>query len=107
MREPAESSPAGGRPPGASPTAASGPAGRAEPRSSTDLGSAASTDWVSRYAAKVRTAEAAITAVASGEHIFIGSGAAEPQELVAALEQRAEPVFGTESVHIRAAGLAP
>ncbi len=107
MREPAESSPAGGRPPGASPTAASGPAGRAEPRSSTDLGSAASTDWVSRYAAKVRTAEAAITAVASGEHIFIGSGAAEPQELVAALVKHAETVFGTEIVHIMTLGLAP
>ncbi len=35
-------------------------------RSPRDAGAAASVDWVSRYAAKVRTAEAAITEVASG-----------------------------------------
>ena len=64
-------------------------------------------DWRERYRDKIRTAEGAVSAVESGSHIFIGSGAAEPQELVAALVKRAEKVFGTEIVHIMTLGLAP
>ena len=64
-------------------------------------------DWPERYREKVRTADAAVAAIESGNHIFIGSGAAEPQELVAALVKRAEKVFGTEIVHILTLGLAP
>ena len=64
-------------------------------------------DWRTRYASKVRTADAAVAAIESGSHIFVGSGAAEPQELVAALVKRAESVFGTEIVHIMTLGLAP
>ena len=64
-------------------------------------------DWQRRYADKVRTPDAAVAAIESGRHIFIGSGAAEPQELVAALVKRAEQVFGTEIVHIMTLGLAP
>ncbi len=64
-------------------------------------------DWKERHRAKVRTADGAVAAIESGSHIFIGSGAAEPQELVEALVRRAEKVFGTEIVHIMTLGLAP
>ncbi len=64
-------------------------------------------EWQARYRDKVRTADAAVAAIESGSHIFIGSGAAEPQELVAALVKRAATVFGTEIVHIMTLGLAP
>ena len=64
-------------------------------------------DWTQRYEDKVRKAEEAVGAVQSGDHIFIGSGAAEPQRLVEALVQRANTVFGTEIVHIMTLGIAP
>ncbi len=64
-------------------------------------------DWTQRYEEKVRTPEEAVGAVQSGDHIFIGSGAAEPQKLVEALVARATAVFGTEIVHIMTLGIAP
>lgn len=63
--------------------------------------------WVSLYKEKVRDPDSAIATIESGNHIFIGSGAAEPQRLVEALVKRAEAVFGTEIVHIMTLGLAP
>jgi acyl-CoA hydrolase/RimJ/RimL family protein N-acetyltransferase len=64
-------------------------------------------EWKERYKDKVRTPDAAVSITESGDHIFIGSGAAEPQRLVEALVKRAEQVFGTEIVHIMTLGLAP
>jgi acyl-CoA hydrolase/RimJ/RimL family protein N-acetyltransferase len=64
-------------------------------------------EWVERYKEKVRDAAEAVAAVESGNHIFIGSGAAEPQRLVEALVKRADAVFGAEIVHIMTLGLAP
>ncbi len=64
-------------------------------------------DWVQRYEEKVRTPDEAVGAIQSGDHIFIGSGAAEPQRLVEALVKRANAVFGTEIVHIMTLGIAP
>ncbi len=45
--------------------------------------------------------------VTSGSHIFIGSGAAEPQRLVEALTGLGREVFGAEIVHILTLGRAP
>ena len=64
-------------------------------------------EWVARYKEKVRTPEGAVAAIESGNHIFIGSGAAEPQRLVGALVKHAEKVFGAEIVHILTLGVAP
>ena len=64
-------------------------------------------EWVERYRAKVRDPTEAVATIESGNHIFIGSGAAEPQRLVEALVKRAESVFGTEIVHILTLGVAP
>ncbi|HLE54122.1 MAG TPA: 4-hydroxybutyrate CoA-transferase, partial [Thermoplasmata archaeon] len=63
--------------------------------------------WPQRYDEKTRTAEEAVSAVQSGDHVFIGSGAAEPQRLVEALVARANSVFGTEIMHIMTLGIAP
>jgi acyl-CoA hydrolase/GNAT superfamily N-acetyltransferase len=64
-------------------------------------------DWPERYEEKVRSPDEAVGAIQSGDHIFIGSGAAEPQKLVEALVRRANAVFGTEIVHIMTLGIAP
>ena len=64
-------------------------------------------DWKAKYREKVRSPETAVAVIASGDHIFLGSGAAEPQELVKALVARAQQVFGTEIVHILTLGIAP
>ena len=64
-------------------------------------------EWTVRYKDKVRTADEAIATIESGNHIFIGSGAAEPQKLVGSLVQRANAVFGAEIVHIMTLGVAP
>jgi acyl-CoA hydrolase/GNAT superfamily N-acetyltransferase len=63
--------------------------------------------WNVRYEEKVRTPDEAVTAVQSGDHVFIGSGAAEPQKLVEALVKRANRVFGAEIMHIMTLGIAP
>ena len=63
--------------------------------------------WQTRYEEKLRTAQEAVAAVQSADHIFIGSGAAEPQRLVEALVERAGAVFGAEIVHIMTLGIAP
>ena len=63
--------------------------------------------WQTRYEEKLRTPQEAVAAVQSADHIFIGSGAAEPQRLVEALVERAGAVFGAEIVHIMTLGIAP
>ncbi len=64
-------------------------------------------EWVKRFPDLVKTADQAIASVQSGDRVFIGSGAAEPQKLVEALVRRASKVFGTEIVHIMTLGIAP
>lgn len=63
--------------------------------------------WPQRYEDNVRTPDEAVAVVQSGDHVFIGSGAAEPQRLVEALVARANSVFGTEIMHIMTLGIAP
>ncbi|MCG3138577.1 MAG: hypothetical protein HJJLKODD_02442 [Phycisphaerae bacterium] len=63
-------------------------------------------EWQQRYAKKVQTASEAVQRVHYGHRVFIGSGAAEPQELVRALAARAD-LSDTEIVHILTLGVAP
>ena len=46
------------------------------------------TDWQSRYARRHTTADEAVRRIPGGSRIFIGSGAAVPQTLVAALAEQ-------------------
>jgi len=62
--------------------------------------------WQERYADKIETAKQAVRRVRHGHRVFIGSGAAEPQCLVAALAAR-ENLDDTEIVHIMTLGVAP
>ena len=62
-------------------------------------------DWQERYAGKIRTPEQAVSSVAHGQRVFIGSGAGEPQTLVEALSAR-EDLSDTEIVHILTLGVA-
>lgn len=64
-------------------------------------------DWQSTYAHKIRTAEDALASIRHGDRVFVGSGAAEPQALVAALVKRRDNLAGAEVIHILTLGLAP
>ena len=76
---------------------------RASDRHATLTGSA----WQERYSDKVRTAAQAVQAIQPGRRILIGSGAAEPSELVAALVQHGDHLADNEVVHLLTLGPAP
>jgi acyl-CoA hydrolase/GNAT superfamily N-acetyltransferase len=63
--------------------------------------------WQDRYSAKLVDAATAVRRVTRGSHVFIGSGCAEPQCLVAALAARGEELSDTEILHILTLGVAP
>jgi acyl-CoA hydrolase/GNAT superfamily N-acetyltransferase len=64
-------------------------------------------DWRERFANKVVDAATAVRKVARGSHVFVGSGCAEPQALVAALAARGDELTDTEILHILTLGVAP
>lgn len=64
-------------------------------------------DWQDRYRAKVSTPAAAIRAIHAGRRILIGSGAAEPTCLVAALVEHGDHLADNELVHLLTLGPAP
>jgi acyl-CoA hydrolase/RimJ/RimL family protein N-acetyltransferase len=64
-------------------------------------------NWKEKYKDKVTTAEEAVKLVKSGQRVFIGSGAAEPQLLVHALAQRGTELSDTQITHILTLGVAP
>jgi acyl-CoA hydrolase len=63
--------------------------------------------WRERYREKLVDAATAVRSVRRGQRVFVGSGAAEPQALVAALAERAEELADTEIYHIMTLGVAP
>lgn len=63
--------------------------------------------WQTRYREKVVTAEDAVARVRRGQRVLVGSGAAEPQKLVAALAERAGQLSDAEIVHLMTLGIAP
>jgi acyl-CoA hydrolase len=63
--------------------------------------------WPEHYSAKVVDAATAVRRVSRGSHVFVGSGCAEPQCLVAALAARGEELTDTEILHILTLGVAP
>ena len=64
-------------------------------------------DWQQRYAHKLTTPREAIGRIAAGQHIFIGSGAAEPACLVEALATDGAHLADNEVTHILTLGPAP
>jgi acyl-CoA hydrolase/GNAT superfamily N-acetyltransferase len=68
---------------------------------------AASDDWRTRWADKVMDAAAAVKKILPGRRILIGSGAAEPIELVNALATHGDHLADNEIVHLLTLGPAP
>ncbi|MCC6214159.1 MAG: acetyl-CoA hydrolase/transferase family protein [Polyangiaceae bacterium] len=63
--------------------------------------------WQEQWSARVSSAEAAIRTLRAGERIFVGSGAAEPLALVAALTSAGAHLEGNDIVHLLTLGPAP
>ena len=55
----------------------------------------------------VTTAGEAVSRISAGQRIFVGTGCAQPQELVHALAARADRLADTEIVHLLTSGKAP
>lgn len=64
-------------------------------------------DWRQKYAEMISTADAAVADLRPGQRVFIGTGCAEPLELVRALTRRSRDLPDTEIVHLLTLGDAP
>jgi acyl-CoA hydrolase/GNAT superfamily N-acetyltransferase len=64
-------------------------------------------EWTKEYAGLVMSAEKAVAEVRPGQRVFIGTGCAQPQALVAALAARSKTLSDTEIVHLLTIGDAP
>ncbi len=64
-------------------------------------------NWQETYQSQILTAAEAVKKIRPGQRIFIGTGAAEPLELVSALSKRATELPDTEIVHLLTFGEAP
>lgn len=67
----------------------------------------AKNDWREIYRERLTDARGAVARIKRGQRLFIGSGAAVPQALVAALAERAEELTDTEIYHMMTLGVAP
>jgi acyl-CoA hydrolase/GNAT superfamily N-acetyltransferase len=65
------------------------------------------TTWQEEYADMVTTADQAMALLKPGQRVFIGTGCAEPLELVKALTKRSKELPDTEIVHLLTFGEAP
>jgi acyl-CoA hydrolase/GNAT superfamily N-acetyltransferase len=66
-----------------------------------------SANWRSRCDGRLISAEEAVEDIRRGQRVFIGSGAAEPQALTAALARRGDQLADNQLIHIRSLGVAP
>lgn len=63
--------------------------------------------WKEKHQPMITSAEQAVGRIRPGQRIFIGTGCAEPLELVAALTKRARELSDVEIVHLLTFGDAP
>ncbi|MCU0772219.1 MAG: GNAT family N-acetyltransferase [Verrucomicrobia bacterium] len=64
-------------------------------------------DWKEKYHSTILSADQAVARIKPGQRIFIGTGCAEPLELVRALTRRAYELPDTEIIHLLTFGEAP
>jgi acyl-CoA hydrolase len=64
-------------------------------------------DWQNRYRSLVSTAENAVAQIHAGQRVFIGTGCAQPTELVNSLAARSRGLSDIEIVHLLTLGQAP
>ena len=63
--------------------------------------------WMARYRERLRTPAEAVSAIASGEHVYMGSGCAAPHDLITALAARHEELRGVDIIHHLTMGDTP
>jgi len=64
-------------------------------------------DWQDKYSDMVMTARQAVARIRPGQRVFVGTGCAQPQELVETLTARSGELADTEIVHLLTLGAAP
>lgn len=64
-------------------------------------------NWQEKFAAMLSTPEAAVATIRPGQRIFVGTGCAQPLELVRALVARHHELADTQVVHMLTLGEAP
>jgi acyl-CoA hydrolase/GNAT superfamily N-acetyltransferase len=63
--------------------------------------------WKETYADMIQSPAEAVSWIASGQRVFVGTGCAQPVELVDALVARSTDLRDTEIVHLLTSGTAP
>jgi acyl-CoA hydrolase/GNAT superfamily N-acetyltransferase len=63
--------------------------------------------WQERYAEMIAPAGEAVTGIRPGQRVFVGTGCAQPVDLVRALVQRKDELVDIEIVHLMTMGEAP
>ena len=64
-------------------------------------------DWQNSYKSMTATADEAVSSIRPGQRVFVGTGCAQPQELVNALVRRSGELADTEILHLLTIGEAP
>jgi len=64
-------------------------------------------NWQDRYRSMVVKAEQAVAHIRQGQRVFVGTGCGQPEILVRALVDRADPLADIEIVHLLTLGDAP
>ncbi|MFO7871046.1 MAG: GNAT family N-acetyltransferase [Kiritimatiellia bacterium] len=64
-------------------------------------------DWREKYSDLITSAEDAVGRVNAGQRVFVGTGCAQPEDLVNALVARSGELTDTEIVHLLTIGNAP
>ncbi|MCD6287960.1 MAG: GNAT family N-acetyltransferase [Candidatus Hydrogenedentes bacterium] len=64
-------------------------------------------NWLDTYRDAIVTADEAVKHIPPGKRIFVGTGCAQPQQLVHALADRADELVDTEIIHLLTLGSAP
>ena len=65
------------------------------------------TNWQSKYASMIASACDAVSHIQPGHRVFVGTGCAQPQDLLPALVDRAGELADVEIVHLLTIGEAP
>ena len=65
------------------------------------------TNWLETFGDVITTCEEAISHIRPGQRVFIGTGCAQPQELVRALVDRSSKLTDVEVTHLLTVGEAP
>jgi len=64
-------------------------------------------DWREKYKDKIKTTQAAMKLIKSGNSIFIGTGCGQPQHLVNALVEHSSVIYDAHIIHLLTMGTAP